>query len=313
MIKVGDLCVVLKDYPCCAMLKNGDIVRVVTLDKHSFGVKKLYNDTIWKVLAEEIKLYVSSSDTNTDINIIINNENKGSDVDMMTVGTRVMAVVDSRVGVYEAGDIGTVTKFREDADGATVGVLFDHKDVVTFVKPQNFTTKFDDYTDDEFITIDATDCGCGHCTCDDGDNDGDQVYVINDGNGYSEGDCGVKIADVRGGILVDFADDDGKPVYVLDGDFMYGLPAPIVSPYGTIKFYNLSSLSTKGWRFDDAGVLRHPDCKQFMAGAMLNLIDGTFDAVTKEDEGEDNIVITVDGNEFIIAKSLKGILFKDVK
>lgn len=309
MIKVGDLCVVLKDEPCCADLKNGDIVRVAVCEKGNFGVKKLHDDTTWWVCAEEIKLYTNS----LDINIIINNENKGSDVDMMTVGTRVMAVVDSRVGVYEAGDIGTVTKFREDEDGATVGVLFDHKDVITFVKPQNFTTKFDDYTDDELITIDATGCGCGHCTCGDDDNDGDQVYIINDGNGYSEGDCGVKIADIRGEILVDFADDDGKPVYVLDGDFMYGLPAPIVSPYGTIKFYNLSSLSTKGWKFDDAGVLRHPDYKQFMAGAMLNLIDGTFDAVTKEDEGEDNIVITVDGDEFIIAKSLKGVLFKDVK
>lgn len=308
MIKIGDCCVVLCDEPCLACLNKGDIVYVVMAeDDGTFGVSKKNDETIWWVEECQIAKF-ETIDVNT-----INNENKGSDVDMMTVGTRVMAVVDSRVGVYEAGDIGTVTKFRDDEDGATVGVLFDHKDVVTFVKPQNFTTKFDDYADDELIVIDATGgCGCGHCTCGDAD-DGEQVYIINDGNGYAEGDCGVKIADVRGGILVDFADDDGKPVYVLDEDFMCGLPAPIVTPYGTIKFYNLSSLSTKGWRFDDAGVLRHPDYKQFIAGAMLNLIDGTFDAVIKEDEGEDNIVITVDGNEFIIAKSLKGVLFKDVK
>lgn len=59
--------------------------------------------------------------------------------DIFNIGDRVIANCTSDKGNYRIGDTGTVVKFRDDKDGADVGVKFDHKKdtIITWVYPEN--------------------------------------------------------------------------------------------------------------------------------------------------------------------------------
>ena len=70
--------------------------------------------------------------------------------ELFQIGDRVVANCTSDKGKYRLGDAGTVAKFRDDKDGADVGVKFDHKKdtITTWVYPDNIV--HEDDSDDEF-------------------------------------------------------------------------------------------------------------------------------------------------------------------
>ena len=281
------------------------------------------------------------------------------------VGKEMVALVDSLKGVYEAGDIGVITKFREDNDGATMGLQFLHKKsgVTTWVKPENFKpadVEFD--VDDVVVALvdsamgvyDAGDMGvvCGFRLDEDGavmgvkfdhKKDSTTTWVKPENFGYPMppvhsavileiGQDVVMTSDSAKGVynrldvgtITKFRDDkDGATVGVQFKHKRAGVttwvkpqnlmivPVPDVeyAPYGRIKIFNLKSLLSHDWDMI-GGVLclRGSDYK--LSGIMKNIIDKEFDAL---DMGDDNILIELDGAEYVINKALRGTLFKTVK
>lgn len=201
---------------------------------------------------------------------------------MIKIGDRVVATRSTNL--YTQGMFGTVHKLRDDVDGANYGIKFDDKEKITFLKPTSF----------ELLYSRNDDC------------DG-QIIIISSGYGYNKGDVGTILSEVRGGVLVDFQDDDGKPVFVMDGH--YEDFNAIQEPLGQLKIYNLQSLRSRGWEFDKEGKLRLRDTDISISGSELNLIDMTLDYYDYDD---DNYMVEVDGTEYAILKELERKLFKKI-
>lgn len=352
MLKVNDKVVVLGVAGVAHALKVGTEATVISI----------ITDNIIKVKG------VSASNPDKEVVQILNIkqvELKGDDSMNKLVGKEMVALVDSLKGVYEAGDVGVIVKFREDEDGAIMGLQFDHKKdgLTTWVKPENFKptdVEFD--IDDVVVALFDSDKGvysagdigsvCGFRLDVDGavmgvkfdhkksstttwvkpENFGYPMVSSHSGVVLDIGQDVVMVADSAKGVysrldvgtITKFRDDkDGATVGVqfkhkrasvttwVKPENLMIVPKPVAvyAPYGKIKVFNLTSLLSHGWDMI-GGVLclRGSDYK--LSGIMKNIIDKEFDAL---DMGYDNILIELDGVEYVINKALRGTLFKTVK
>lgn len=211
------------------MIKVGDLVEVVNAEGTSWEVGTI--GTVEKIVGDVAMVITDDRFEIFNINDLEKHEKKAVyPRELFNIGDRIMANCTSDKGNYRFGDTGVVSKFRDDKDGADVGVKFDNKDciITTWCYPEN-------------------------------------LVVL---------------------------DDEEEEV--------------VVTPYGKIKVFNLTSLLRHGWHWDGCGnLVLNEDYS--ISGIMLNLIDKTFDAVEVDD---DNIEIIYDDVVYTIAKDLKGVFFK---
>lgn len=122
------------------MIKAGDKVRVLNAEdgiiweviKVVKDVAQVINDDIAQIeifALENLKKVVEENDEKMAV----------LPKELFQIGDRVVANCTSDKGKYRLGDAGTVVKFRDDKDGADVGVKFDHKKdtIITWIYPDN--------------------------------------------------------------------------------------------------------------------------------------------------------------------------------
>lgn len=133
------------------MIKVGDKVRVLNAE----------DGMIWEVVkvVKDVAQVINDDITQIEIFALENLEKIEKKAvlpkELFQIGDRIVANCTSDKGKYRLGDAGTVVKFRDDKDGADVGVKFDHKKdtITTWVYPENIipedcTLDFSDFEED---------------------------------------------------------------------------------------------------------------------------------------------------------------------
>ena len=124
------------------MIKAGDLVKVLNAEGTTWEVGTI--GTVDRVVNGVARVFADGYLTTNEMFAVENLEKVVEKKavfpkEIFNVGDRVMANCTSDKGNYRLGDVGTVTKFRDDEDGADVGVQFDHKKetITTWVYPEN--------------------------------------------------------------------------------------------------------------------------------------------------------------------------------
>lgn len=139
------------------MIKAGDLVRVLNADGTLWEVGAI--GTVDRVVNGVARVFADGFVTTNEMFALENLEKVVEEKvekkavlpkELFQIGDRVVANCTSDKGKYRLGDAGTVVKFRDDKDGADVGVKFDHKKdtITTWVYPENIV--HEDDSDDEF-------------------------------------------------------------------------------------------------------------------------------------------------------------------
>lgn len=139
------------------MIKAGDLVRVLNADGTLWEVGAV--GTVDRVVNGVARVFADGFITTNEMFALENLEKVVEEKvekkavlpkELFQIGDRVVANCTSDKGKYRLGDAGTVVKFRDDKDGADVGVRFDHKKntITTWVYPDNIV--HEDDSDDEF-------------------------------------------------------------------------------------------------------------------------------------------------------------------
>lgn len=128
------------------MIKAGDLVRVLNAEGTLWEVGTV--GTVDKIVNSVARVVADGFVTTNEMFALENLEKVVEEKvekkavlpkELFQIGDRVVANCTSDKGKYRLGDAGTVVKFRDDKDGADVGVRFDHKKdtITTWIYPDN--------------------------------------------------------------------------------------------------------------------------------------------------------------------------------
>lgn len=133
------------------MIKVGDLVRVANAEGTSWEVGTI--GTVERIVGDVAMITTDDRFEMFNIGDLEKYEKKAVyPKELFNIGDRVMANCTSDKGNYRFGDTGVVSKFREDKDGADVGVKFDNKSIIvtTWCYPENLVVL--DEEEEETVT-----------------------------------------------------------------------------------------------------------------------------------------------------------------